>query len=261
MIVRLLGVVTSLLAVALIFGVVAGHGGSGRSTTSPTASAKGPITKANAVAYARAVNLRIGDIPLGSVYKPEGEVREQGPTRSEEACFSGGKDWHRFNKPIINRQSATIGWTLPHEFQRIICYVEVDPTAHIMIQHNAEVRSHRFLSCYSHFLHLESDCEAGPLEFGGKVIIRLPDPLPGIPGAYEYRTVSTVVLGRNASATPTAYVPQHVRRYFMYEDLFGFISGPAEINMTALSLLRPVPRNLEEQLLVVLYDRTQAHRL
>ena len=225
------------------------------------ARSTGPITKAEAVEYARAVNLRVGDIPLGSVYGPEREVRERGPTRSEEACFSGGGDWHRFNRPLIYRKSATIGWTLPHDFQRISSYVEVMPTAYIMLRHNAEVRSHRFLSCYSHFLHLESNHEAGPLEIGRKVIFRLPNPLPGIPGAYEYRTVSTVVLGRNASVEPAAYVPQQVRRYLTYEDQFGFISGPAEINMTALSLLRPVPRKVEDRLLVLLYNRTREHSL
>jgi len=249
-----------LVVVSVIGGLVAGCGGTGRSGAISTTT-NGAITRAQAVAYARAVNLRVGDIPLGTVYKPEREVRERGPTRSEEACFGGTGDWHRLNSPIINRESATIGWTVPGDFQRIRSAVEVMPTASLMIPHNAELRKHRFLTCYLRFLRSEGEQNTGRAEYGRKVMSRLPDPLPGIAGAYEYRIVSTVIMGRKAAVEPADYLPQQIKRFRLYEDLFGFISGPAEINMTAISVSHPVLRTVEDRLLVLLYSRTREHRL
>ena len=245
----------------MIFGVISRHRGNGSSASPPTVTGEALITKAEAVAYARAVNLRVGDIPLGSVYKQEREARERGLTRSEEACFGGAGDWRRLNRPIIDRESATIGWTLPGDLQRIRSAVEVMPTSSLMIQHNAEIRKHRFLACHSRFLRSEAEQNTGRAEYGPIVMSRLPDPLPGIKGAYQYRIISTVILGRSAPVEPADYLPQQIKHYRFYEDLFGFVSGPAELNLIAISASHPVPRTVEDRLLVLLYGRTREHSL
>jgi hypothetical protein len=262
MIAWLLRVVASLLAVAMIVGVFAGCGGSGPLAATATAKRMAPITKAEAVAYARAVNLRVGDIPLGSVYKGESEAKRSSLTPREAACEGAKRGPGHRSTRIIKRQSATLGWSVPGEFQRIYSAVQVLPTAALMVRHNAANRSPRSLTCASRFLpSIIRKAETGRLEFSRATVSRLPDPLPGIEGAYEYRMAATIIIGRSAPVEPVDYVPQQVKRIRFYLDFFGFVSGPAEINMTTLSAPRPVPRKVEDRLLVLLYSRTQAHRL
>jgi len=91
-------------------------------------------------------------------------------------------------------------------------------------------------------------------------MFRLPDPLPGIEGGYEYRIAATIIAGRAAPVELAAYVPQQVKQVRLFMDLFGFISGPTEINLAALGGPRPVSKKLEERLLVLLYSRAEAHK-
>jgi hypothetical protein len=45
----------------------------------------------------------------------------------------------------------------------------------------------------------------------------------------------------------------------VYFDVLGFVSGAAEVNLTAISLKRPLSYVTEHRLLSLLYDRTLAH--
>lgn len=257
---RLLGLAAACLVLAAATAALAGCGGSGSSPGGATVSANQPITKAQATAYARAVNLRAGDLPLASVFKPEGEGREHRHSRLA-ACEHGAGDVGPPH-PIINRKSATLGWNLPDEFERISSSVEVLPSAALMARHNAVNRSRRMLNCAKrYFPQLLGEKSAGTTEIGPVTVSRLPDPLPGIAGAYEYRIGTTVIAGRSAPVEPVDYMPEQIRRVPIYIDGFGFTAGPAEINLIALGAPRTVSRNVEDQLLVLLYSRTKTHSL
>lgn len=250
-----LAVVCVLLAAAAA--VMTGCGSS--RGTSPV-SANQPITKAQATAYARAVNLRAGDLPLASVFKAEGESREH-PHSRLAVCERGAGDVSPAH-PIINRQSAALGWKLHDEFEWISSSVEVLPSAALMARHNAVDRSHRILICAKrYFPELLGEKSDGGTEIGPVTVSRQPNPLPGIAGAYEYRIGTCVIAGCAAPAEPVDYVPELVKRVPLHIDGFGFTAGPAEINLTAIGVPRPVSRDVEDRLLVLLYSRTKAHRL
>jgi hypothetical protein len=46
-----------------------------------------------------------------------------------------------------------------------------------------------------------------------------------------------------------------------YIDIFGFVSGAAEINLFGVGVPRPVSKKEEERLLGLLYTRTKVHHL
>jgi hypothetical protein len=50
-------------------------------------------------------------------------------------------------------------------------------------------------------------------------------------------------------------------RLRIYHDVFGFLSGPAEIELTATGFTTPVLSATEQRLLALLYSRAQAHVL
>jgi hypothetical protein len=249
------------LVLATASAAVSGCGGSGPSVAhSATVSPSPPITKAKATAYARAVNLRAGDLPLASVFEPEGEGREHRYSRLA-ACERGADDVSPAH-PIINRRSATLGWSLPGEFERFYSAVEVLPTAALTDRHNAANRSRRTLVCASRYLRsLFARGSAGRLEFGPVIVTRLPDPLPGVDGSFGYRIVTTVTAGGMAAREMVDYTTQQVKPIRLYFDLFGFIAGPAEINLTTMGTRQSVSKKVEDQLLVLLYGRAKAHRL
>lgn len=87
------------------------------------------------------------------------------------------------------------------------------------------------------------------------------DPLPGIEGAYEYRLTAMLITARVAPVEPVDYFPQQIRRIPVYMDIFGFVARSAEIHLTAFSIPKPVPRTVEDRLLLLLYDRTRRHHL
>jgi len=259
---RLLRPAVAFLVLAAASCVVSGCGGSGPSAGSAASSKRAPIPKARAAAYARAVNLRAGDLPLASVFEAESEAKRSDLTPHEKACERAGHGANQLKRRIIDRHSATLGWNLPGEFQRIYSAVEVLPTAALTVRHNAANRSSRALTCAARFLpSILEKVNTGRVEFRRATVSRAPDPSPGIEGAYEFRIAAIAIIRPTASVEAADYLPQRVKRIRFYMNFFGFIDGPAEINLTALSAPRPVPKKLEDRLLVLLYSRATTHRL
>lgn len=258
MIIRLLRVVVGLLAAAVIFGVISGRGGNRPTAATATAKGEAPITKAEAIAYARMVNLRPGDLVGTTVSKAEHEGKP--PSEREAHCMRGvgAMPYRR----IINRSSAVLGRSVPGEFDRVSSAVEVLPNAALMVRHNAANRSPRALTCASRLFTSDlSNQSTGQFEYGPVTVSRLPDPLPGISGAFEYRIATTIIAGGAAPVEPADYAPRQVKRIPFYFDIFGFISGPAEINLTAIGAPQPVPEKIEQHLLALLYSRAGEHSL
>jgi hypothetical protein len=143
-------------------------------------SSTGSISRDEAIAYAREVNLRAGDLPLAEVYKPEREARNTVSSHREEACERRGGDRSSAGR-IISRQSEVLGWTLHGELQRLGSAVEVLPSKTLMAQHNAANRNPRVFRCTSRYLRLRLARESSSrARLAGVTISRLPGPLPGI---------------------------------------------------------------------------------
>jgi hypothetical protein len=219
-------------------------GGSSAGSGSPIAGTS--ITKARAVAYAQAVNLGAADLPGSSIIKAEGEGRAPTVAGVEfERCAGGVSPERRIvdiHSPGFRVASASKGG-------RVRSAVEVMPTAALAARNNAVARSARSRACFARALPEQS---TGPLRHGPVSISSLPTPLPGADGSYGLR-LTTTVIGRNLRGGEI--------RTRVYMDVFGFVSGPAEINLTAIGVSRPVPSATEQHLLPLLFSRAREHKL
>lgn len=223
--------------------------GGGKPASHPAASAPASpsqLTKAQATAFAGAVNLQAPDLPGMSQTKPESERSAQPAARQLARCDGGVNPDRR----VAQVHSAVFTGTRRAKFERISSEVEVMPTAALIAEDNAAVRSQRGLKCVIRQLGQEA---AGASSKAGRIgpikISKLPSPLSGAgaDGTFEYR------IGTSITAGP--------RTIPMYIDLLGFLSGPAEVDMTAIGAPRPVPSAREARLLSVLLARAKAHPL
>jgi hypothetical protein len=219
-------------------------GGSSASSGSPIAGTS--ITKARAVAYAQAVNLGAADVPGSSIIKAEGEGKAPTVTGVEfERCAGGVSPERR----IVDIHSSSFRVANTSKRGRVKSAVEVMPTAALAARNNAVARSARGRACLARALPEQS---TGPLRYGPVSVTSLPNLLPGADGSFSLR-LTTTVIGRNLRGGEI--------RTRVYIDEFGFLSGPAEISLTAFGISRPVPSATEQHLLPLLFSRAREHKL
>jgi RHS repeat-associated protein len=132
---------------------------------------------------------------------------------------------------------------------RVRSAVEVMPTAAFAARDNAVARSARGRACLARALPEQS---SGPLRYGPVSVSSLPNVLPGADGSFGLR-LTTTVIGRNLRGGEI--------RTRVYIDAFGFVSGPAEITLTAFGVSRPVPSATEQRLLPLLFSRARERQL
>jgi hypothetical protein len=214
----------------------------------------GAVTKVQAVAYARAVNLRAADLPRMNASSPEHEGKA--PTRIELALARCDGEQNPTQR-VLNRVSPTfISPTEDEgesEHEEIHSSVEVLPAAAIAARHNRAQISPRGLDCIRHFIPTAfAKSDTRRLRYGPVILQHLPNPLPDVPGSFAVR-IATSVLGVPSQIAAT---PPHV-----YIDILGFLSGASEINLTATGFPEPVGEEAEQHLLTLLYNRTQTNRL
>lgn len=238
----------TVLALAATGGIVAGCGGGGGSaTTGSTSAARKPITKAQAAAYARAVNLRAGDV-LGMTMtgRQEGETaQEQHSTREVDRC-AGVSPEHQ----LVDIKSAKFsrGQGLQHE--EVGSGVSVLSSATFATQELASVRSARGRACITRFAKQQFSREgAQQVHLGQITTSPLPTPVAGIGGSFGLRVTATLLVTRPAIKLP------------VYLDFLGFVSGPAEIDLDTFSLSRPISSVTERHLLLLLLSRARATKL
>jgi hypothetical protein len=244
-----------ILGVAMLAGSALAGCGSGDTAAvlAPSAAhGTGAVTKAQAVAYAQAVNLRAADLPRMNTSSPEHEGKA--PTRLELALARCDGEQDPLQR-VLNRVSPT--FTSPTEgegeHEEIHSSVEVLPTATIAAKHNAAQISPRGLGCIRRFFPAAfAKSDTRRLRYGPVTLHHLPDPLPGTPGSFAVR-ITTSVLGVPSQIAAT---PPHV-----YIDILGFLAGASEINLTATGFPEPVAEEAEQHLLTTLYNRAHASRL
>jgi hypothetical protein len=236
-----------LLLLIVTGALAAGCGSSGGSSTSSGSLIAGTsITKARAVAYAQAVNLGAADLPGSSIIKAEGERKAPTTAGVEfERCAGGVNPERR----IVDIHSPSFSVASAGEGGRVRSAVEVMPTAALAARNNAVARSARGRACLARSLPEQS---TGQLRHGPVSISSLPNLLPGAAGSFGLR-LTTTVTGRNLRGGQI--------RTRVYMDVFGFVSGPAQISLTALGVSRPVPSATEQHLLPLLFSRAREHKL
>jgi hypothetical protein len=194
--------------------LVGGCGGSG-----PRA-----ISKAEAVAYARAVNLQGGDVP-----ETPGSLGRASPEVALASLELLGCR-HR-TSPVTTVTSTNLGGLDSENGSTLIqSRVEVMPTA------AAAARD------YTNCLHSAY--------------------APGSKQAdLSALTTSSLGLPRSFAVRQTMTFPASLHQAHLYTDVLGFVYGPAEVSLIATGIRRPVPSALEQRLLSLLYSRAKAHKL
>jgi hypothetical protein len=207
------------------------------------------ITKARAVAYAHAVNLRSTDVPEMSTSSPEGVV--PAPKRSTfefSRCYGGVSPVRRVLKS--HSPEFSVGHGAQSQLEE--SEVEVWPTPGLAARNFAANHTSRYRACLVRFQEANNKNlnkeRAGQLQYGPLTVSPLPDPLPGVDGSFGLRIAQSLLRGGQVRAQ-------------IYHDVFGFLSGPAEIELTATGFTTPVPSATEQRLLSLLYSRAQAHVL
>jgi hypothetical protein len=131
--------------------------------------------------------------------------------------------------------------------------VEVKPSAALAARDAAAIQSGRGLDCIKRLLQRVAERPIlSTTRISRKVAVHsLPSPLPVANGGFDIRIVLTISAAR----------PEGQLSVCSYFDALGFVSGPAEVTLTATHSTQPPSAETEHRLLELLYSRARAHRL
>jgi hypothetical protein len=230
-------VAMSIILVALVAGgVTIALAGSG--------SATAPITKAQAVTFARAVNLAASDLPGAKKFEPPSyEVArdEQETAASWSRTLRCARPGIVIHRPIDVEKSSFVGsrWLVGS-------VVQVMPTEAIAAAEVAAFASRRGHVCFARAADVQITSENAPL--GPYPVTATFIPL-------------TRLLGSDAigvrDLVRESFKGKH---WFLHSDAVFFRVGPAEIAFSAVGKT-PFPAATERRLLALLHSRAEAHKL
>jgi hypothetical protein len=219
--------------------------GAGPATaTPPAAYTSVSTTKAQAVAFARAVNLTGSDVPgfkapTGSSAGPEaagGEHFEHQLMRC--AHVAPTKPVAELDSSDFERESATGD-------EGVQSSVTIAPSSAVASEGLAAARTRHARACVSRYLTL---LFAGKRPSGAKVrLVSITPSTPAAPGTGgSYAWHISLVIAVKAVNVPT------------YVDILGFVDGPAEVSLSTFSAPRPFPAAAEKRLFSLLVSRATA---
>ena len=237
-------------------GALAGCGGDTAAVLAPGA-ADSAVTKAQAVAYAQAVNLRATDLPGMNASSPEHEGKA--PTRLELALArcDGEQDPQqrsstasRLRSPPPPKTEAKKKASTKRSTQASKSYQPRRSPRSTTRRRSAPVA----LTASSASFRPPSRRKTRERLRYGPVTLQQPiQPPTGRPRQLRHPRSRPSILGVPSQIAAT---PPHV-----YIDILGFLSGASEINLTATGFPEPVGEEAEQHLLIALYDRAQANKL
>jgi hypothetical protein len=227
-------------------------------TTSSTTAAHGDghragsPTHAQAVAFARAVNLTAADVPgFTPAHKPEHESAAerhlQQQLRSCIAAVGGRAPRHtrgtlaEAGSPSFELRRGVLALTVSSEVS--VAHTSADAAATL-----AAIRSPRLRTCFSRYLSslLKSQRYPGETVVGVSIVSGTP-PAPGTTGGFGWRVTAKLAI-RGI----------HISFYF---DVLGFVDGPSQVTLESSGTVRPFPARAQEQLYSQLLARARAHSL
>ena len=210
-------------------------------------------TRAQALAFAHAVNLTAADVPgFAPAHKPEHEsAAERRLQRQLRSC--GGAVGAR---PLQHSRGALAEVSSPDfELKRGILALSV--SSEVTVAHTsaeaaatlAAIRSPRVRACFSRYLSalLKSQQHSpGETVLGVSIASGTP-PAPGTTGGFGWRVTARLAI----RAIPIS----------LYFDILGFVEGPAQVTLTSSGTVRAFPARAQEQLYSQLLTRARSHRL
>lgn len=207
-------------------------------------SATAPITKAQAVAFARAVNLNASDLPGAKKFEPPSyEV-----ARNEQEAAASWARTLRCARPgiVIHRPVHVASSILVDAPWDVGSDVRVMPTEVIAAAEVAAFASRRGHVCFARATDVQITSENAPL--GPYPVTATFIPLTRLLGS-EAIGVRDLV--------SESFKGKH---WFLHSDAVFFRVGPAEIAFSAVGKT-PFPVATERRLLALLYTRAEAHKL
>ncbi len=199
------------------------------------------MTRAKAVAYAQAVNLRPGDVPSMHAFgglEATGQIVhfQLTPVRSCGSADSG-EEFDVYS-PTFRRLGRV-------QRARVSGYLSLPAEglhSKVAVKQSAAEQERDFSAHVCDNAHFEATRRSARHQ-------DLPSPLFGVRilGVRTWRTAPRVMFG-------TANVT-------LYSDRFSFVVGPAEIVLAITSTPGPPRTELERRLLLLLDSRAKAHRL
>jgi len=247
-----------LLALVLSSALLAACGKGGSASTashSPAvagpphgATTRGSPTRAQALAFAHAVNLTAADVPG---FTPSPKQHHESPSeqrleRELRACTGSGAGGSRgavaeAGSPDFELHRGILDLTVSSEVS--VAQSAAQAAATLSAIHSARVRA-----CVSQYLGrlLKSQRYAGATVTGVSIASGTP-PAPGTSGGFGWRVTATLaVRGLHVS---------------FYLDILGFVYGPAQVTLSSSGALRPFPSSAQEQLFSRLLLRAREHSL
>lgn len=215
------------------------HTAANRTSARGTSDAR--VSRSRALAFARAVNLTAADVP-GATATPNDE--HEGSGREFSRCGGAG------NQPkVAHASSPKLSRGSGLEAEEITSGVTVYSSAATVRRDFAAVRNERARACVARLLQKRF---VGKSIKGSHVssiqLTRLPVSAPAD------ETVALRVSIRFVPNGAEVSVP-------VYFDVVGLASGPAEVTLTAMSIVQPVPEETERQLTELLAGRARANTL
>jgi hypothetical protein len=204
------------------------------------------LTRAQARAFAHAVNLRTADVPGFKVSSENGNEREAaGEKRLERKmlrCVGAAGP----NRQLTEVSSKEFEREDGKGAQNVQSGVVVEQTSALAVKELAAVRSERGRRCFSHYLDLlfkgqkYRGVSVGPVS-----ISQGSPPAPGTTGSFGWRITATITV--------------HRVRVPFYADILGFVYGPAEVTLLSFGLPEPFPAATQQRLFSLLLTRAKMH--
>jgi hypothetical protein len=226
-------------------------------SSSVQSSATRPITRAQARAYAHAVNLRGYDVPGMTEVAPEGPAEDRGYWETFARCTGELRSAH----VVVTIHSPTFIYGGRREYQSVYSAVAVLPSEVAADRYLAVLASARARACItrSYDQSLLRHAAAGkPLRLGQLATTPLPATAPT-----SYRGVGPYRATALRLTIQDSYITHRGRRvrFPLYTEGFIFAYGRAVIELAAESLFRPFPPANEQYLMKVLVGRTESQNI
>jgi hypothetical protein len=220
---------------------------------SPVSSGNGsaaarPPSRAQALVFARAVNLSAGDIPGTSVEAKHRPAETAGERREERACEMRAGWGHQHTLAEVSSPKLKRGQEL--EIERITSTVSVLRDESAVSRQFALLASPAARKCAARVLTRNLDDRSiRDARWGHVTVSKLPIDAPETTASVGIRIVAELEIPFNEVSIP------------IYVDLLGFAIGRAEIGLSAISATQPVPTSTEHELVALLLARARAHPL
>ena len=247
------------LAAAGLLSACAGKGAhtvtvSGQASTASTSTAPGgaagTTSKAQALAFARAVNLRAADVPgFKASAKTPAEHESAAEKRLEEklrGCL--GVSGTKGVAEVAEAGSPEFKRALGPFSQTVSSSVSVATSAAGAARELKAMRAPGVPTCVAHYFELIlKSKKLGHVTVAPVSVAAGSPPAPGTSGSFGWRFRSG--LGIRGIEIPFTL------------DILGFIDGPAEVTFESFDLPRPLPASTEERLFTLLVQRARSHPL